>query len=395
MINKIRTHHDHPQGRAFSWLVLMMGIAIGMIFPIFPSFVKDIAGSDSGVSLFYSAMALIMLVGSLMSTIIFKEIDRPKIAKAAFIISAVAFLGFIFTSRIYELSIFQGISVVMKIFLVIAMSLFVRDFTKVKDLSREEGFFYRFHNIGFLIGPLVGGFLAANFGYEIVFFLSAITMFVAFLYFHHLHVVMKHIAIVNTGKTSLPLIIINLKRFFSDINRTKAYVVTLILMIWRGFRSLYVPLYVLEMGHPESMSGIIIAIGVIPLILLEVKVGEYASKKGIRLPISIGFLIIAVSLFAIFFSPFVMLNFAILILANIGAALVEPLQEYFLFKHTPKKEEDELYGVYMTADPIAFFLAPAAGALMLLFLPFNYLFLMFGIVSLVFSGYFWTSLPEK
>ena len=34
----------------------------------------------------------------------------------------------------------------------------------------------------------------------------------------------------------------------------------------------------------------------------------------------------------------------------------------------------------MTADPIAFFMTPAIGALVLFYLPFHYLFLVFGLI---------------
>ncbi len=395
MIKKIRTHHEHPGGRVFSWLSLIMGVGTAMLIPIFPGFVKDILGSDGGVSVFYSIMALVMLGGGLASTVILEKIDRTKITKASFIISAIVLIGFIFTTRVYELSLFQGIFVIMKLFSIMAVSLFVRDYTKIKDLGVEEGVFYRFNNIGFLIGLLAGGFLASKFGYEIVFFISAIVMFIGFLYFNHLHIVVQNPAIVQENKTALPNVIDHLKKFFSSVNRKKAYLVTLSLMIWRGFKTLYIPLYILESGYLESMSGLILALSIVPFIFLEVWVGEYAEKKGIRIPIAGGFFLIAICLLFVYLSPYILLNFAVLIVANIGAAFIEPLQEYYLFKHTPKKEEDELYGVYMTADPVAYFLAPATGAVILFFLPFNYLFLLFAIIWLVFGGYFWVALPER
>ena len=150
-----------------------------------------------------------------------------------------------------------------------------------------------------------------------------------------------------------------------------------------GFRNLYIPLYVISMGYLESVSGIILALGILPLILLEVKVGKYADKKGLKMPISFGFLIIGINLILVALSPYVLLNFALLILSNIGMALVEPLQKDFLFKHLPQEKEDNLYGVHMTADPIGFFISSALGALILIFINFNALFFAFGILTLL------------
>ena len=297
-------------------------------------------------------------------------------------------------SRIIELSIIEILRVWVKLFLFMAIALFVRDFTREEDLGREEGRYYKFSNIGFLIGPLVGGLLAAKFGYEIVFILAAAITFGGYAYFYHLHVVQEHPAIINLPKTSKHEILRNIKEYFKNIDRAKAFLITILLMLWLGFRNIYVPLYVMEAGYLESVSGIILALGIIPFILLEIKVGDYASKKGIRLPISVGFLIIAASLIIIFFSPFVILNFALLAFLHVGAAFIEPLQEFYLFKHMKKEEENKLFGVYMTADPVAHFLAPVIGAAVLLFLPFKFLFLSIGIVMLAASGYFYVKLKH-
>ena len=49
----------------------------------------------------------------------------------------------------------------------------------------------------------------------------------------------------------------------------------------------------------------------------------------------------------------------------------------------------------MTADPLAYFLAPAIGAAALLLVPFNYLFLIFGIIMLSASAFSWLALKER
>jgi len=375
---KIRTHQNLPKGRIFAWLMLMLAFGTSIVYPVFPNFIKSMVKTDEYVSLFFVAMSIIQLIAALLSSKILRIIKRTTFTKLALVFSAVSLFFFSVTTNIYGIAVLEALRFSSKLFLLISFSLFVRDFTKKRDLGREEGVFYQFGNIGYLIGPLIGGFIGVFINSEAV-FISASTIFlVALLYFYHKNVIEKNPAITNRKFPDHEGLLHIVKRYFSNIDRTKAYFITLLKMIWPGFKKLYIPLYVALLAYETSISGLILALGIIPLILMEVKVGEYGAKKGIRMPISIGFLIMGFSLILVFLSPYHILNFALLIFANIGNALIEPLQEYYLFEHLPEKDEDKLYGIYMTADPIAYFLVPSIGALILLFLSLEYLFLFFG-----------------
>ena len=100
---------------------------------------------------------------------------------------------------------------------------------------------------------------------------------------------------------------------------------------------------------------------------------------------ALGFLFMGVCLLVTFISPFPLINFLLIILVNFGLAFIEPLQESYLFKNSPPKDEDALYGVYMTADPVAYFSSSLIGAVVLLFLPFQFMFLVFGLIILLAS----------
>ncbi|MFA5947452.1 MAG: MFS transporter [Candidatus Gracilibacteria bacterium] len=383
-MHKIKTPHDSKHGKIFSWMVLILGFSTSLIYPIFPNYIKEIVKTDQNVSWFYASMAIAMLVGALLSTMIFKKIARTKITTWGFFFSIFIFFGFVFVTRLHELSFLAVLHVWIKLFLLMSLSLFVRDFSRMKDLGEEEGYYYKFNNIGLFIGPLIGGFLAALLNYEIIFIFSAIVSFIGLIYFYHQHIYVKHPALIKEEiNIHQPNIISNIKEFFTERNRILSYFITLTMMTFLGFRNLYIPLYVVSQGYLESVSGIILALGVLPLILLEVKVGKYADKKGLRLPISFGFLIMGITLILIALSPYILLNFVLLILSNIGMALVEPLQEDLLFKNLSKEKENNLYGVYMTADPVGFFISSAFGALILIFLNFNALFFAFGILTLL------------
>ncbi|MFA7685929.1 MAG: MFS transporter [Candidatus Gracilibacteria bacterium] len=376
-------------------MALILGFTISLIYPIFPNFIKTIVETDQAVSLFYAVMAIILLVGSMISTVIFRKISRTAIIKIALILSALNFIMLVFVTQVAELYFLETIRLWMKLFLFMTIALFVRDCANDADLGEEEGLYYKFSNIGYFIGPLLGGFIASAFGYELVFSLAAISSLIALGYFYHAHVIKKHPAIKEKKQPATFSFAKNIKEFFTDADRRKAYCIALILLTWFGFKRIYIPLYIIASGYLSSMSGLILSLGIIPFVLFEVKIGKYADKKGIRLPIATGFLIIALILLIIFLSPWPILNFGLLIIASIGASFVEPLQEYYLFKHLPKDKEDSMYGIFMTTDPLSYFLAPVIGAVVLAFLPFQYLFLVFAVLMCFASMYFWRVLKGK
>lgn len=379
-MHKIRTHHKHIDGKIFAWLTLIFMLGIGLVDPIFPNFIKTIVHSNEAVSLFYAGMALMSLLAGIATSVIFRKVKRTTITKAAFITMGIIFFSLIFITRLPEIAILQTIKVWSEMFILVALGLFVRDFAKSKNLGEEEGLHYKYYNMGAMIGPLIGGFIATNSNYESVFILAATVIFFGFGYFYHKHIVQNHPAIVDRKLPQGRGFIRNIKLFFSDKERTKAYLITYVVMLWVSFKRIYVPLYVVMSGYLSSMSGLIFALAILPLILFEVKVGEYADKHGVRKPIASGFLLMAVCLLMSFISPFPLINFLLIILVNLGLAFIEPLQESYLFKNTPPDEEDELYGIYMTADPVAYFSSSLIGAIVLFFLPFQFLFLVFGLI---------------
>lgn len=393
-MHKIRTHHQHGQGKFLAWMALWFSLAVSMIHPVFPIFIKTIVDSETNVSIFYAAMSIVMFLAAIFSTILFRKFQRTTIIKAGLIIGALAFFTFILITRLTSLVIVDTILVCAEISVFIALSLFVRDFANAKNLGRAEGRHYKFQNIGYFFGPLFGGFFAIIFGHEFAFLTAAFIMMGVFFHFHHKHIVENHPAIINRKIIKPQALLQNIKKFFSNKERAKCYVITLTIMGWYAFKRLYIPLYVAASGFLPSVSGLILATIILPLIFLEIKVGEYADKHGFKIPLASGFLIIAILFIIIFISPFPILNFILLILTSLGGALVEPLQEAYLFKHMKKEEEDELYGVYMTADPVAFFLVPTIGTVVLLFLPFKFLFLEFGLLVLATSYFIWKALPR-
>ena len=385
---KIRTPHISKEGRIFSWTSLLYGIGLGSLLPIFPTFVESIINSEVYVGFFYSAMSVSMIIAALVSSYFLRRFSRMKVLCSCFVIGGLMTLFLVFASSLHHLFPLEFIRVFSVLFVVMTLALMVHDFTKSRDLGKTEGVYFLFNNIGWFLGPIMGGVIAKYVGVEPVFIFSSLFLFIAFFYVTHQHLVKKHPALALPPPAPRKKITKNkFSLFWSDKNRVIAYVVSLVLIMWISFKTIAVPLFVADMGYGTDTAGLILSLSILPYILFEVPIGLYGDKHGLRRPIVWGFFILAFCAMAVKISPIFFLDAVFIILGNIGAAFIEPLHDVYFFRHVKKSEEDSLYGVFVTADPLAKFIGPAMISVSLILLPFDWVFVAFGCLFVA-AGFF-------
>ena len=141
------------------------------------------------------------------------------------------------------------------------------------------------------------------------------------------------------------------------------------------------------MGYASDTAGLVISLSIIPFLLFEVPVGKYSDKHGLKKPIALGFFIVGFFLLGVMLSPYFFLDVLFLILANIGASFIEPLHDVYFFRNVTKKTEEDYYGIFITADPVAKFIGPAIISVSLLLLPFDWVFAVFGAIFFVAAAF--------
>ncbi|MBI5753683.1 MFS transporter [Candidatus Peregrinibacteria bacterium] len=387
MFYKIRTHDRHPIGKFFAWMSLIVAIGTCLVSPVLPNFLKTVVHSDSNVSLFFSFLAIVTLFGGLGSGFIFRKVERTTITKWSLAILAFSTLAIIFVTKFISIAILLTMKIFLELMLQIVLALFIRDFSKANNLGKEESLRFRFQNIGCLIGLLVGGFLASRMNYETVFIGESLMSLFGLAYFHKKH-------IINSKKHPESNFLKNLKEFFINKERRKIYLISVIYMLWISFKYLYIPLYVANSGYSPGMSGLILSLAMIPAIVFEIKTGEFGKVYTPRRVITFGFCFIGIMLTIIFLSPWPLLNFGLLAITNTGAGLIEPLKEEYFLENTAVKDEDKFYGVYCTNDPISHFLTPLIGVVTFLFLPYKFVFIVFGIIMFLAAFFAFSNLKR-
>lgn len=360
---KIKTQHQNPDGRIFSWLSLITAIGNGIFFTIFPIILFGKLQNESLVGYYYSAIAVIILFACVYSTVLFQKYSRVLIAKVALIGTATVLFGMTLLEQVWSLGGLDIIRNISIITLGVALSIFVDDFTERKNLAKAEGKFYMFNNIGLLIGPIIGGYSAKYFGDSSIFILAGIFYVLAFFIFLYQHLYQKNPQITH-GKheEGIQELFSNIKKFFRNKEFRKVFILAFGLNYWWAVSLIYIPLEIKNLGFDDNIVGWVVAATAIPLILFERNTGRVADKRGIRFPATLGFSLLVLFVLSfplLYFKPILaLIAFAVV---NFGAAWIEPLQETYFFKVAKKEEREKLFGIYNAAQPFSSIVSPFIG----------------------------------
>lgn len=261
-----------------------------------------------------------------------------------------------------------------------AFGILVREKSKGKDVSKNEGMLYAFSNFAWMIGPIIAGFISSKYGFSKVFIFSSSVIFLASLLFIFFKIKDEK----PKGKVSRNLFRIAVG-FFKSRKLIFNYIISAGVTFWWTFIYVYVPIFIIESELSEIVVGFFLAGVTIPLIISEYSFGKLAGKIGFRKMFVVGYFIIAVFSLICFFIGNIYFVLAMLVIASFGMAMVESTSEAYFFDITSEKQREKYYGPYSTAVDAGNFVALSLSAIILLVLEFKFLFVFFGVSMIAFG----------
>jgi len=163
------------------------------------------------------------------------------------------------------------------------------------------------------------------------------------------------------------------------------------LQIFFTWAAIYFPLYLAtEIGMSWSSIGYIMAVAMLAYVLLEWPIGIIADKWiGEKEIMAVGFLVLAVSSASISFMAGATIAgwMLLMFITRCGAAMVESTTESYFFKHT---EGDDAHAIslFRLLRPLSTIIGALLGSAALLYLPFNLIFVVLGLLMV--PGIFFT-----
>ena len=143
------------------------------------------------------------------------------------------------------------------------------------------------------------------------------------------------------------------------------------------------PLFIIRQGLDKLWVGYFLFAISIPLIFTEYKFSKIAAQLGFKKLFIIGFIFVAIISFTTFFVSDIYIILALLVLASFGMAMVEPTSEAYFFDILKKGDTSRFYGPYNTRVDVGGLITRVLATVSLLFLPFKFLFILFGIFMII------------
>jgi MFS family permease len=355
-----------------STIMLIIALSAAFIDTIWAIYMDSFIDNMSIIGFISAALTAISFFSFFFIIPLVEKSNKSKLYSITLLMYVITYILFAINSKFYLFILLAFILTILTTLRITTFGLIVKDKSNQKQLSRNEGLVYTFMNVGWVLGPLIAGFIADKFGINRVFLLSATFMFMAFVLFRISNIKDSHVK----KKVDLNLLK-NFLAFFKDKQRVLAYIIAGGGNFWWILIYLFMPLYILKQGLGDLWIGYFLFAVALPLVLSEYKISKFVGKVGFQKMFKIGFLILAIAAIACFFVNNIYAIMIILVLASIGPAILEPNTEAYFFDITPDKDESRFYGPFNTSIDVNQFVAKIVSAVVLLFLPFKYIFLVF------------------
>jgi MFS family permease len=367
-------------------ICFLTSFAAAFIDTIWAVYMEKFLGNMSWVGFFSSFLTIIAFFSFFFFIPFIEKRNKSKLYSLSLVLFFFAYLLFAINRNPYIFAALAIATTVLSTLKITSFGIIIRDKSRETELSRNEGVMYTLLNVAWVVGPLVAGLLSEFLGLSFIFVISAIFMFLALISFK-----VSRIQDPNLKKKIDKNMFKNFKEFFRNKHRVFSYIIGGGVPFWWGLIYLFVPMYIIKSGLSIEWVGYFLFAIAVPLILFTYVFAKLAGKIGFKKLFKAGFFILFASAIACFFiSGFpvilginnIYIILGVLVLASIGAAMLESTAEAYFFDLVKGKEELHFYGPYNTNLEVSRLIAYFVPSLILLFLPFKFIFLFFAAIML-------------
>jgi len=312
-----------------TFLGFIFGLSVSLLTYVTSSYFKQVVNSDN-VGIFYVISFSIILVVLFNLNKLIEGFGRARTLMALLITQISVLFLLQFADIAMGGAILMMIYIVLFSVLMVVFDIVLEAYSTDGETGRIRGLFLSVWSFGFVIGPLLSVFLLENYGFNGIFVVTMLLYVVMFLtIFMALNDIKGHVKKQDLSiKKTIAI-------FKSKPSLVKVYWMSFTLRFFYAVMTIFMPLYLREIGLSWNEIGIVFTVMLIPFVLVEYPAGILADTKyGEKEMLFIGTIIIIVTSAIMFFVPSSVLAFWIIILfvSRIGAALVESMVDSYFYK---------------------------------------------------------------
>ncbi len=369
------------QGRLLNVLFLsnvFISVHYALIIYVNSSLLSDFF-SDAQVSAIY-------IISSILSVFVLLNASR--------VLEKIGLYRFIITSMTLEILSTVGMvatrdpNLVALFFIIhagcISLILFNMD-VFVESVSRDESktgliraTYLTLTNIAIVLSPLFVAVLIKDDNYSYVYLLSAVFVIPLYYFMNSFKKIeaqkIKHIRVKET-----------LLEYLKNKDLYNVFMSQFLLQLFYGIMVIYTPIYLEKyIGFSWTEIGLMFTIMLLPFVFFELPIGEMEDDKyGEKEFMIIGFVVMGI---ATIFMSFVTAKIfwiwaAVLFITRVGASFVETSTESYFFRHVDESKTDVI-SFFRVSRPLSFIVAPVIATVAFQFIPFQFIFILTGVIML-------------
>ncbi len=363
-----------------STISFIASLSSSLIDTIWAIYLNSFVNSIAIVGFISASLAIVAFLSYFFIIPIIEKYNKIKVYITTLLLFATTYILFAINTKFYIFIILAFVITILYSLRITSFGILIKDESSKKQLSRNEGIMYTFMDVAWLIGPLISGFISEEYGIGKVFILSAIFLIIAILLFKILKI-KNH---KNIKKKIDHKFTKNFKDFFKNKDRGLAYILGGGVNFWWSLIYLFIPILILKNNLHIYWVGYFLFAIPIPLLIFQYPFSKLAGKIGFKTIFKIGFIIPCIFALICFFMGNIYVIMILLILASIGLAMLAPTTEAYFFDILKGKEDLRFYGPYNTTIDLNHFISRFSAAIILVFLPFKFLFLFFSLAMFIF-----------
>ncbi len=351
-------------------------LGFGILIPILPTFAKiELLVDETAIGLVVAVYSFVQFIFNPILGKLSDKYGRKPIIVISLFINAIGYVLFAFTTSFIILLVARIVAGIGGSSISVAQA-YIADVTTKENRAKGMGVIGAAFGLGFVFGPLMGGFLA-SYGYMVTGFASAAFSILAFI-----------VTIALLPESNLNRKAINeTKRKLIDIDALKnvfakperAMLIFLFFVLTFSFANIYGTFALLGLqvyGFSDMQNGFMFGIiGLTSAIVqggLIGRISKVVSKKNI---LKFGSFFIMVGLALIPYGDTFLGLAIICIFLSIGTGLFQPTVLSLISEVTPEDEQGVTLGVNQSVSALARVLGPLWGGFAFEFLGYPFPFL--------------------
>ncbi|MFH1787361.1 MAG: MFS transporter [archaeon] len=361
-----------------SVVALIVSLSAAFIDTIWALYFDSFLNNMTLVGFLSSVLTIVSFLSYFLFIPIIEKFNKVKIYSYSLFLLFFSYILFSINRNFYLFLVLVLSVTVIYTFKITSFGIIIRDNSKDRSVSNNQGIIYTLANIAWVVGPIISGFVFSFFGINKVFLLSALFLLFGLIIFNFSGIKDPK------GKKRLDRNAFkNFKDFFKDKERRLAYILGGGVNTWWSFIYLFIPLMIIRSELSHIWIGYFLFAVAVPLILFEYFFAKLAGKKGFKKLFVGGYFLVSIIALVCFFISNIYLILSLLVLASMGIAMLEPTTEAYFLDLLKGKEKYRFYGPYNTAMDFGNFTGKIFSSVLLIFLPFKFLFILFGVMMFV------------